>query len=100
MVHYLQKLTGILFYTLGTTFFLAYIVMFQDLSPYGQWWLNVADLPLILVGLLYGGTSLYLSVKPKNSESKSLFITIGIPLCAIFATLMVMNFWELLIVLG
>ncbi len=96
----MQKLTGTLFYILGGSFFLAYLLMYQAIAPLGQWWLNVADLPLILVGLLYGGCSLYLSVKPRGSESKSLFVTIGIPLAAIFSTLLLMNFWELFTVLG
>lgn len=94
MIQYLQKLTGTLFYILGGTFFLAYLAMVHDISPLGQWWLSVADLPLIFVGMLYGGSSLYLSVKPKDSDSKTLFITIGIPLVALFSTFLIMNFWE------
>lgn len=93
MITYLKQLSGVLFYLLGGSFFVAYLLMYNQLSPLGSWWLKVADLPLAFVGMLYGGTSLYLSVKPKNQHSLALFYTIGIPLVAIFSTLLVLNFW-------
>lgn len=95
MIPYLKALSGFLFYVLGGTFFVAYMLQYNEITPYGGWWLRIADLPLILAGLLYGGTSLYLSVKPKEGESKSLFAVIGIPLAMVFATLLTMNFWPL-----
>jgi hypothetical protein len=96
VVTYLKKLSGFLFYVLGGTFFLAYMLQYNEVTPMGAWWLKVADLPLLLAGILYGGTSLYLSVKPKDADSKSLFIIIGVPLIVIFSTLLMMNFWPLL----
>ncbi|MDP7477405.1 MAG: hypothetical protein QF442_03075 [Candidatus Peribacteraceae bacterium] len=65
------------------------------MSPVGAWWLRVADLPLILVGAIYGGTSLYMSVKPRDKDSRPLFMIIGVPLVIIFSTLLMMNFWPL-----
>lgn len=97
MIAYLKQLSGFLFYVLGGTFFVAYMLQYNEITPYGAWWLRVADLPLILVGLLYGGTSLYMSVKPKSGDSKALCILIGVPLLMIFATLLTMNFWPLLV---
>ena len=96
MVQYLQKLSGFLFYLLGGSFFLAYLLYYNELAVWGSWWMKIADLPLALAGMLFGGTSLYLSVKPKDSESKSLLMIIGIPLLALFSTLLVMNFWPML----
>ena len=93
---YLHRLSAILFYLLGGSFFLAYLIQFNNLSPIGSWWLYVADLPLALVGMLYGGLSLYLSVKPRDKQSPVLFAVIGVPLIVIFSTLLVMNFWVLL----
>ncbi len=93
MATYLKKLSGFLFYVLGGTFFVAYMLMVNEVTPLGEWWLKVADLPLALVGILYGGTSLYLSVKPRSGESRTLFFTICVPLVIIFSTLLVMNFW-------
>ena len=95
IIIYLKKLSGILFYLLGGSFFFAYMLQYNEITPLGIWWLKVADLPLILVSVIYGGTSLYLSVKPKEGESKPLFIIIGIPLIIVFSTLLMMNFWPL-----
>lgn len=96
MVLYLKHLSGVLFYLLGGSFFVAYMLQYNEVTTSAGWWMQIADLPLILVGLLYGGTSLYLSVKPRNGDSKVLFVVIGIPLALIFATLITMNFWPLL----
>lgn len=93
MITYLKQLSGFLFYVLGGTFFLAYLLMYNEMTPWGGWWLRVADLPLAFVGVLYGGSSLYLSVKPKSGHSKPLFYAITVPLIAIFSTLLVLNFW-------
>ena len=96
MIQYLKRLSAFLFYVLGGSFFIAYMLQYNQISPWAGWWMKVADLPLALVGVLFGGTSLYLSVKPKGKESKGLYITIGIPLVIIFSTLLVMNFWPLI----
>lgn len=94
MITYLNQLSAVLFYLLGGSFFAAYLVMYNNLSPWGSWWLQVADLPLALTGVLYGGTSLYLSVKPRQKDSVVLGVTIGLPLVVIFISFIVMNFWE------
>ena len=93
---YLHRLSGILFYLLGGSFFLAFMLQYNEIGIFGGWWLRVADLPLALVGILYGGSSLYLSVKPKNKDSKILMSIIGIPLIMIFFILIVMNFWPVI----
>jgi|TARA_Y100000310_G_scaffold71946_1_gene67834 hypothetical protein len=95
VITYLKKLSGFIFYVLGGSFFVAYMLQYNEITPFGGWWLRVADLPLILAGVLFGGTSLYLSVKPKDQDSKTLFVVIGVPLVVIFSTLLLMNFWPL-----
>jgi hypothetical protein len=95
VIAYLKRLSGFLFYVLGGTFFVAYMLQYNEVTPWGGWWLRVADMPLVLVGVLYGGTSLYMSVKPKDGDSKPLYIVIGIPLVMVFSTLLLMNFWPL-----
>lgn len=95
MITHLKKISGFLFYVLGGTFFIAYMLHYNQITSIGGWWLKVADLPLALVGVLYGGTSLYMSVKPRDGDSKPLYIIIGVPLIIIFSTLLVMNFWPL-----
>lgn len=95
MLTYVHKLSGFLFYLLGGSFFLSFMLQYNQIGSFGGWWLKVADLPLALVGVIFGGSSLYLSVKPKNKDSKVLFILIGLPLMVLFVSLIVMNFWSL-----
>lgn len=97
MISYLHRLTAVLFYLLAGSFFGAYLLFYNGIGgTSGKWWLTVADLPLALVAILYGGTSLYLSVKPKNGDSGSLLMTIFVPLALVFAALLSMNFWPML----
>lgn len=97
MLPYLHRLSGVLFYLVAGTFFLAYLFFYNGIGGMiGKWWLTVGDLPLAMVAMLYGGTSLYLSVKPRNSDSLALKLVIFLPLGLIFAALLVMNFWPII----
>ena len=97
MIPYLHRLTAVLFYLLAGSFFGAYLLFYNGIGgTLPKWWLMIGDLPLALAAVLYGGTSLYLSVKPKNGDSGSLLMTIFIPLTLIFSALVVMNFWPML----
>ena len=95
MISYIHRLTGFLFYLLGGSFFLSFMLHYNQMGSFGGWWLKVADLPLALVGVIFGGSSLYLSVKPKDKDSKVLFVIIGLPLTLLFISLIVMNFWPI-----
>ncbi|PIR53611.1 hypothetical protein COU76_00095 [Candidatus Peregrinibacteria bacterium CG10_big_fil_rev_8_21_14_0_10_49_10] len=95
MIKHLQKLTAVLFFSLGSTFFASYLLLQNGLSaPWPEWWLSVADLPMILCALLYGGSSLYLSVAIPKKKSIGLALCIGIPLAALFLFCVVLNYWE------
>ncbi|HLD32995.1 MAG TPA: hypothetical protein VJB10_05410 [Candidatus Peribacteraceae bacterium] len=97
MTRHLHRLAAVLFYTLGLSFFGAYLLNANELyAPWPQWWLSIADLPLILCGLLYGGSSLYLSVTIPQKKSPILALVIIIPLLALFTFLFLLNYWELL----
>ncbi|PIR54278.1 hypothetical protein COU75_01700 [Candidatus Peregrinibacteria bacterium CG10_big_fil_rev_8_21_14_0_10_42_8] len=93
MLPYIHKLSGFLFYLLGGSFFVSFMLHYNQIGSFGGWWLKVADLPLALVGILYGGSSLYLSVKPKDTNSKTLMAIISLPLVVLFLSFIVMNFW-------
>lgn len=93
----MHKLSGILFYVLGTSFFLAYLLFQNGLyAPWPEWWLSVGDLPLLLIGMLYGGSSLYLSVAQPKVKSTALALCIIVPLAALFIAIATLNYWELL----
>jgi heme/copper-type cytochrome/quinol oxidase subunit 3 len=97
MTEHLHKLSAVLFYALGSSFFGAYLLFDNALyAPWPAWWLSVGDLPLILCGMLYGGSSLYRSVKHPKSTSRILILVISIPLAALFIFLALLNYWELL----
>jgi hypothetical protein len=93
----LQRLSAILFYLLAGSFFLGYLLARNSVFlPWSEWWLKVADLPLVLVAILYGGSSLYTSVHRKEHISWLLLVCITIPLSLLFIALVILNFWDIL----
>jgi len=97
MASYLHKLTGFLFFILGISLFVAYLLMHNGIYPAeSAWWLQRADLSFALTTILYGGTGLYLSIHPKEKPSRTLALVIAIPLVAFFIFIFVLNFWEVL----
>jgi len=97
MSRFLHSFSAFFFYLLGASFFAAYLLVRNELgAPWAAWWLKVADLPLIAVAILYGGTSFYRSVKRREGMSLPLFIFVGFPLLALFLFLCALNFWGIL----
>ncbi|MEI8230906.1 MAG: hypothetical protein WCG83_07280 [Candidatus Peregrinibacteria bacterium] len=93
----LHSLSSFLFYLLTGSFFIAYLLDRNSLLlPWSDWWMKIADLPLALVALLYGGSSLYFSVKRKEGVSWGVLLFIAIPLTALFIFLVILNFWNVL----
>jgi len=58
--------------------------------------MKVADLPMALVAALYGGTSLYRSIKQREDASWPLLTLIGLPLLALLTFLFLLNYWVIL----
>ena len=98
MVRFLHRLSGFTFYFLGLSFFGAYIILRNDIGQvaWPATWLQVADLPLALTSMIYGGTSLYLSLKNPERPSSILAILITIPLIALFGFLVFLNFYTVI----
>jgi hypothetical protein len=85
-----------MFYTFGVSFFVAYMFTVNDLFGYlPELWLRIADLPLLLMGMIYGGLSLYLSVTHPKKSSRLVGLVIMIPLILIFLFFVILNFWPL-----
>jgi hypothetical protein len=94
MLSFIHGFSATLFYLLGSVFFLSYLLLTNELStPWPRLALGVFDLPLIAVAVLYGGTSLYRSVRDPKHPSKLLALAIALPLLALFVFLAVLNFW-------
>lgn len=94
MLRYLRQLSAFAFYVLGTTFFVAYVLLRNSLL--GTWpalWMQVADMPLALSAILYGGISFYLTLRPRKRVSAGILATIvALPLTAFFLLLVVLKF--------
>jgi hypothetical protein len=93
MSRYLHTLSAVLFYVLGGSFFLAIVLQYNGIAGNApQVWMDIADLPLLLTGLLFGGASLYRSVRGDDDPSHALIVGIAIPLTILFVLLLITNF--------
>lgn len=94
MIRYLHQLSAALFYLLGLTFFAAYVVYRNGLgTELPLRLLTEGELPLLACAMLYGATSVILSVDETGS-SKSLRLGVGIPMVILFLAFMALNFWN------
>ena len=95
MIRYLHTLSAIIFYLLGSSFFLAYILQINKIAVAPSLlWLQKGILPLLCVALLYGGTSIYLSITNELKPSRTIAIVITIPLIVVFLVFMFLKFWH------
>lgn len=94
MPPYLHALSGFLFYLLGGSFFLAYIFLRNDiLARVAAMFLYVGQLPLLIVAFLYGGISVYRSLKGEGS-SRMLALAITLPLAFFFMMTIILRFFR------
>lgn len=94
MTRYLHSLSATLFYLLGILFFVAYVLHLNDIVAAPLLLLmQSADLPFFCVALLYGGTSVYLSLTNDRKPSTGLAITLIFPLTILFLAAAALKFW-------
>ncbi|MBI2117839.1 hypothetical protein HYT95_02970 [Candidatus Peregrinibacteria bacterium] len=97
MLPTLHRLSAILFSLLGLTFALAYVLFRDEIAgAWPLWWLQIADLPLLLTGLTYGSTSIEQSLRQPSTPSPFLPYIIFIPTGLLFLLFAILNFWPLL----
>lgn len=87
----IRTASGFLFYALGVLL-IAMIVLVKrglllDVAPY----MHVLDLPILLIAIVYGGSSLYVSLS-RGKKSLLLLLTIFVPLSIVFALFCWFNF--------
>lgn len=93
----LRRLSAVLFAALGLTFALAYVLFRNEIAGgWPLWWLQVADLPLLLAGLVYGSVSCERSLQKPSASSAILRYVIFVPAFLLFAFLAFLNFWPVL----
>lgn len=95
MRDFLRHLSGVCMYVLGGSFLIALVPLKNGTyAEAAALWLQVADLPLLLSAALYGGLSLYGSLRVPGQPSKTLMLGITLPLSTLFALAVVLNFWK------
>lgn len=94
MLRYFQILSAILFYLLGSSVFAAYLLHGNDIMAEGalQWMLSVM-LPLLVCGLLYGGLSIYASVRGSSGKSAVFATVLAAVSLFVFSAFAVLTFW-------
>lgn len=97
MIRFLHSLSAFCFYLLGSAMFGSFVLLRNGLyAPWPERLLTTADLPLLAAGMLYGGTSVYLSLRDEGSSSRALALTVALPLLALFLLVLALNFWPVL----
>ena len=86
-----RKASGFLFYAFGTLLLVVIVLVKKGVMTGAAPYLHVADLPIIFIAMLYGGSSLYVSLS-RGKKSLPLFIVIFVPLGVLFAVFGWFNF--------
>lgn len=82
-----------MFYPLGVSFFVAYLGVHQGvLSALSLWWLKVLDLPLLISAVLYGATSVVLSITDHDRPSAAALWSVLLPAVVILIAVLFLNF--------
>ena len=79
----IRKASGFLFYTFGVLLIVVLILVKRGLFPAATPYVHILDLPLLFVTMLYGGSSLYVSLS-RGKKSFLLLLAIFIPLGVLF----------------
>jgi hypothetical protein len=92
----LHALSATLFYVFGALFFVAHLLLRNTIATvWSTWWLHISDVSFFLIGLLYGGFSLFLSLQNEGEHpSRTLLLSIGIPFLLIFLFFLFLNYWS------
>jgi ABC-type thiamin/hydroxymethylpyrimidine transport system permease subunit len=95
VLHFLHKLSAILFTLLGLALFAMEVLWRQGLwMPWSQVLLTTIPTPLIAIGLLYGCLSIVLSAKEGNGRPM-VGVIVGIACIALFAVFATLRLWPL-----
>ncbi len=86
-----RKASGFLFYTCGLLLIIVLVLVKRGLFTVGAPYLHIFDLPILFIAMLYGGSSLYVSLS-RGKKSLLLLLTIFVPLGVLFAVFCWFNF--------
>jgi hypothetical protein len=95
VINLLNRISGTIFYIMGSIYFVLYLLYFNDiLTAWMRWIMELFDLSMILISLLYGGTSFLKSITDPDQPSLFALLIVGIPLVLLFGFFVVLNFWD------
>lgn len=96
MLHFLHKLSAVLFTLLGTALFVMEVLWRQNvLMPWSQVALTTIPTPLLAVGLLYGGLSIVVSVRERQSRAAVVGVIVGLLCLVLFVAFSLLRLWPL-----
>ena len=88
----LRRASAILFYLLGSLAIIVIVLMQQGIATDAlSLFLNIIDLPLLLLGMLFGGSTLVMSIG-RGQHTRGLVITVFVPLFFLFVFFVYLNF--------
>ncbi len=86
-----RKASGFLFYVSGILLILTIVLVKRGLFAAAVPYLHVFDLPILFIMMLYGGSSLYVSLS-RGKKSLLLLLVIFVPLGVLFSLFAWFNF--------
>ncbi len=96
VIHFLHKLSAVLFTILGLLLFGMEVLWRQGLwMPWSQVLLTTIPTPLLAVGLLYGGLSIVLSAREGDHRRAVIGTVIGLACLTVFAAFAMLRLWPL-----
>jgi hypothetical protein len=93
MLEALHRVSAFFFYLFACLAIGGAMLLHRDGTP--AFWIPIVhsfDLPLILVAMIYGGTSLYGGLVQRGMHSRTLMLVIAVPLLLLFVLFVFLNF--------
>lgn len=88
----LRRASALLFYIFGSLLIIVVVLVRRGMMPDAlQPVVSTLDLPILFIGMIFGGSSLYVSLT-KGTRSPLLMVVIFLPLAALFGFFCYINF--------
>lgn len=93
----IRKTAMVCFYLLGASFFVAYMLWRNKLlGGLPLLWMQIADLPLLLCGLIFGAASILKGLGEREGVMSLIGWCLAAPLTLLFLGFVLLTFWDVL----
>ncbi|HLD63564.1 MAG TPA: hypothetical protein VI913_01575 [Candidatus Peribacteraceae bacterium] len=97
MFEQIRRASEIVFYIMGCSFFLLYMMYHNGIgAEWARWLMELFDQSFILVALLYGGTSFLRTLTDLKDPNMKIVLAVAIPLGLLYILLLAFNYWNAL----